>query len=402
MPIPEIHIYHKEILPIEQDIKVESSYWQEKIDPFPSETHNRVGRLQLFRNLYDGKHNGILPAKSGNYALKVNFFKDLSEFIAMILMAYPPEADVANPDNLRKLHVALEDALVNYTRYGTSIMSYYLNENGFGINNLDPRYFFPTYSGYVYLEFGDNLTVHYWEDNTYSYRTFSYEKSLGTSTSIGTQIDSGTVGEYASLPIAICSRGERDGIWGQSLYYDIYQENVEITRRLSGMSESFDYFERPRLHYLYGREQDIPRELNTIAEQQAEMAQHFVNIDNGKEIHTTAHRVEYTVPEKFTDTVSPQLDRVYAQLFKSANVPQTLYGMYKGDAQAKTTGSTVRETRISTKFMCRQIMNKFTPCINDILRAAGESVEINWIEALDVQEPNVQEPDNNNEDDNNE
>ena len=216
-------------------------YWKEDAILVPSGHANRIRQFDSWRQLYNGEY-----WRWGNYEVRQNYHEITANFMADLLMGFPPEfegTDELSDRFINSLLDALHCMIVDLIRYGTGIMHVIPTLRGPEVVNADPTRFFPASQDFaVYVQpMGDVINVYIsGSDGTYVAETYANTNNgkLGALISVD-DLSMGSIEDWDLIYEKYTGRvgnlvtvGRRPiiGDWGRSLYPSITNLALENSR----------------------------------------------------------------------------------------------------------------------------------------------------------------------------
>jgi len=208
-----------------------------------------------------------------------------------------------------------------------------------------------------------------------------------------TLIETINVNSFAEPAIATCARGQTQGIWGTSLYYAMMPYNVEITKRISGISNVRELYEFPERVVIIMEDQTIEAKEygdddEVVAQKMSAHTEQLFDKQHGITTYTDGSDLKFVTPDANNEDMShTQIDRITNMLYLVAGLSQSFVGQMNVETNSKVTGETMRQTHQVTKLTARDIINSFIPCINHVLSTiTGTTIEASWEDALEAQQ----------------
>ena len=208
--------------------------------PYP--TRARIDRLNLYYALYHGVLDRVV-----DYAVPVgvNVFQAAPMAIADLLTANPPS--VSDTETETQVRSVAYRGVVDMYRYGGALV--FTDPDG-DIQLLDPRYWVPTPTGWMYAEPRYSLrdgtfdSVHFmWQDGD----LLTVEERVASYSSVGPRIDASPSVTVQHPPDALQEvyRQPDQDRWGTSLFEVLVAPVAEIYRRMSADSAALDSLSDP-------------------------------------------------------------------------------------------------------------------------------------------------------------
>ena len=245
------------------DQYVPLDYWDEGALLTPSNQANRLRQFSAFRQLYDGEY-----WRWGNFAVRMNYHEIVANFMADLLMGFPPILDGIDelpPRFINTLLDALHCLIVDMVRYGTGLLHVMQGHYGPEVISRDPTNFFPASAGECAFisEGADVIDVYLFSDDGGALHE-QYDSESGgklgrllssDDLTVGTVDDWAYIGsEFTGRIGALVNVGRRPmiGDWGKSLYPSITNLAFENSRGMTDNSETLVEHLKPLLLWIAG------------------------------------------------------------------------------------------------------------------------------------------------------
>ena len=139
------------------DAYVPLDYWGEDAILVPGGHANRIRQMDAFRQLYDGEY-----WRWGPYEVRLNYHEIVANFMADLLMAYPPEFEGVEDLSARFINTLLDSlycVIVDLIRYGTGILHVLPTARGAEVVPRSPSQWFPASPDFGALVLPNESTI---------------------------------------------------------------------------------------------------------------------------------------------------------------------------------------------------------------------------------------------------
>ena len=386
-PLPTINY---QIFATEEDISA-GGEWP------PQRFTGRNDNINLYRQLWNGNLTAISPTDATNLRVGVNHFRRAATIVADLLLSAPIEQSPEDTFIPQELEDAAAKALIDQMRFGGSVITAYLDDNGFAhLMVVDPASFYPTtVGGYISVvpfvsENADSSTF-----DAVEIRVADEEGRVERNVH---QWDNGTIGDQiesldpisTSFSVIVPRSPLIDG-WGTSAFTDMAPVVLEQAIRLSSYSHVLNAHESPTLVYTTSlrdvdilavdddaRYQDDKAKAEQITGSIRDLRQQDVAVKPLAQ--TSAEYVEYTgnlAASAF------YLQHLHQQISLTTGIPQVLY-----DGGALTSGVALKLMAIAlysqTMAMLERTKLGIETVANRLYGEDSDSVELEWPHYFDV------------------
>ena len=317
-------------------------YWKEDALIVPTSHANRVRQFEVFKQLYDGEY-----WRWGNYEVKLNYHEIVANFMADLLMGFPPEFEGTDELCDRFINTLLDSLhcfIVDMIRYGTGLLQVVPTQRGPEVVALDPTYWYPASADFdVYVEIMEDTINLYISGSDGTYVVETYENRDNSKLGALISVEDMSAGEISDWDIIyekytgrvgnIVNVGRRPfvGNFGRSLYPSITNLALEAARGSTDDRDTIIEMLKPLILWLSdGESYEVKRPKNQNERLEAETRQIWLEQLRGNPSMELPHGIidgKYLTYQPDMNASFMHNEEIEKKLFVATNISAELYGL---------------------------------------------------------------------------